>query len=199
MKNENPQPTACETPQSKLSYSEWLRYQDLANGIIYLDEPIREHTTSRILKEISEIRRRQLPTVTIIISSPGGGAYYALAIYDALRNLAKKGVKIIALVEGWAASAAAMIVLQAADKRTAYPSARFLLHETRRWVFFAVERTSDLKDEVKEMDALSERIISILAKRCKKTKSEVRNLIERKEVWMSASEAKDWALIDKIV
>lgn len=200
--NNAPQPIstpATANPQPELNYSDWLRYQDLSCGVIYLDESIREFTASRILREISEIKRRQLPSLTIIISSPGGGAYYALAIYDALRNLSKRGIKITAIVEGWAASAAAMIVLQAADKRTAYPSARFLLHETRRWVFFAVERTSDLKDEVKEMDALGERIIAILSKRCQKTKSEVRNLIERKEVWMSSSEAKDWNLIDKII
>jgi len=181
------------------NYRDWLRYTDLINGVILLDETIREYSASAILSEIRDIKRRKLHEVNVVISSPGGGAYYAFAIYDALRELSEKGIKVKAVVQGWAASAAAMIVLQAADERIAYPSARFLVHECRRWVFFAVERSSDLKDEVKEMDAITERIFEIMSNRCKKTREEIHSLIERKEIWMSANEAKDWGLIDKIL
>lgn len=198
MKAQQP-PLTCTKPEARLNYSDWLRYQDLSNGTIMLNESIREYTASRILSEINEIKRRQLPRVTIIISSPGGGAYYAFAIYDALRELSNSGIEVTAIVEGWAASAASMIVLQAADKRLSMASARYLLHETRRWVMFAIERTSDLKDEVQEMDAITERIYEILAKRCGKNRSQIKNKVERKEIWMSASEAKDWGLIDEII
>lgn len=188
-----------ETPKANLDYNEWLRYQDLLQGIIRLDEPIRDTTVSRLLGELALIERRQLPQLTLIISSPGGGAYNAFALYDRLRELSQKGIKIIAVVDGWAASAAAMIVLQAADERTCYPSARFLLHEARRWIFWAVERTSDLKDEVEEMEKITERILDVLATRCNRTKDEIQRKIERKEIWMSATEAKEWGLIDKII
>lgn len=185
--------------QPKLGYEDWLRYQNLLHGIIYIDDSIGECCMSRVLAEISEIRRRQLQSVKIVISSSGGGAYYAFAIYDALMNLRNKGIKVIALVEGWAASAACMIVLQAADERLSRPEARFLMHEARRWIFWAVERTSDIKDEVQELEAITDRIMNILSKRCGKNVDEIRNRIERKEIWMSATEAKEWGLIDRIV
>ncbi|KKK58270.1 hypothetical protein LCGC14_3046120, partial [marine sediment metagenome] len=169
---DTPQPI-CQ-PEIKFDYPSWLRYQDLSHGIVRVDETIRELSSNRILGEINQIKRQQRPEMTLIISSPGGGAYYAFAIYDALRVLSKSGTKIKAIVEGWAASAASMIILQAADIRLSHASARFLLHECRRWVFFAIERTTDLKDEVKEMDAITSRILDILSKRCGKTKSEVR-------------------------
>lgn len=196
--DENPQPV-CREIEKKFSYTEWLRHSDLLQGIIRIDEAIRESSTSRILSEIQYTKQRQIPNLTVIISSPGGGAYYAFAIYDALRNLSESGIKVNAIVEGWAASAAAMIILQAADVRMAYPSARFLLHECRRWIFFAIERTSDIKDEVEEMEAITKQILSMMSRRCGKTEEEIRQRIERKEIWMSASEAKDWGLIDKII
>lgn len=180
-------------------YGDWLCYTELNQGVLRLDEAIREDSCGLLLREMDYIGRRQLPEVNLIINSGGGGAYYAFAIYDGLRNLATKGAKITARVEGFAASAAAMIVLQAADVRQARPHARFLLHEARRWIFWAVERTSDLKDEVKEMEAITEQIINILATRCGKKPSEVEAFIERKEIWMSASEALQWHLIDEIV
>lgn len=186
-------------PLAHFVYRNWLRYNELQQGIIRLDESIRETTTSAILSEIEAIKRMQLPKATLIISSPGGGAYYALAIYDALIDLQKGGVELTARVEGWAASAAAMIVLQAAGKRQARANARFLLHEIKRWVFFAIERTSDLEDEVKEMQALTKQITAIVAKRCGKTIDEIKRLIRHKEVWMSASEGLQWGLIDEIV
>jgi ATP-dependent Clp protease protease subunit len=186
------------SPTPRLNYPEWLRSLDLGAGVIRIDEAIRESSSSRILAEINQVKRRQLPKVTVVISSPGGGAYYSFAIYDALRELSQAGTSIEAIVTGWAASAAAMIVLQAADIRISRPSARFLLHEARRWVFWAIERTSDLKDEVEEMERITERILEILATRCKKTKDEIRKRMERQEVWMSATEAKDFGLIDEI-
>lgn len=185
-------------PDVSLGYSEWLRHKDLKSGVLYLHSSIREESTSQLLSEIREVKRRQLPELILVISSPGGGAYYAFAIYDALREIAESGIKVKAIVEGWAASAAAMIVLQAADIRIARPHARFLLHEGRRWIFFAVERTSDLEDEIQEMKEVEKQIVKILSSRCSKTETEVENLIKRKEVWMSSSEALAWGLVDKI-
>lgn len=189
-----------EKAEVSFGYDDWLNYQELNQGIIRLDESIRESNVALLSREMAYIKRKQLPNVTLIINSPGGGAYYAFALYDALKDLTRDGTtKLTARVEGFAASAAAMIVLQAADVRQARPHARFLLHEARRWVFWAVERTSDLKDEVKEMEALTAQIIKVLSKRCGKTASEVEAFIERKEVWMSTSEALDWGLIDEVV
>ncbi len=140
-----------------------------------------------------------LKRLDLRINSPGGDAYGAMAVYDTLVAMRKEGVSIDATVEGLAASAAAMVLLQAAEHRYARPHARFLLHEVRRWVTFQDERTSDLQDVGREMNALEAMIVGILAERCRKTEEEVKRVIERREAWMSAQEALDFGLIDRIL
>ena len=180
-------------------YGEKLRYEELLSGVLHIDQSIRENTTALWKNEISFLKRRQLPEIRVVITSPGGGAYYSLAIFDALRDLSKSGCKVVAIAEGLVASAASMVILQAADWRISRPNARFLFHEVRRWVFFATERTSDLLDEVTEMKNVEMVILKLLANRCAKTYDEMQRLIERKEVWMSASEARDFGVIDEII
>lgn len=194
-----PKPTIGSPSLIAFTYEKFLRYQELQQGIIVIDTSIDELCTSDWLKEIAYVARQKLPSLNLRICSPGGGSYYALALYDALQALQKQGCHIEAVVEGFAASAAAMIVLQGANIRRAQPNARFLLHEIRRWVFLAMEKTSELEDEIAEMKAVEAQILALLAKRCQKSLDDVKKLIERREVWMSAQEAKEWGLIDEIL
>jgi len=183
-----------------LSLYERLRYQELSAGIIHLRGEIDDVMIDDFNLEISTMRDAEwLPSVTIKLTSIGGNAYLAFGIYDALRELSKWGKEVYVVVEGLAASAAAMIVLQGADKRLAYPTASFLLHEPRRWTMFRDETTSQLEDEAAELNRITNKVIDILASRCNKTKEEVRDLIRRREVWMDAKEAKEWGLIDEII
>ena len=189
----------CGMPKFSLGYTDWLRHQELSKGIVRISESICEQSVTKALRELSVLERGKVKAITLLISSPGGGAYPSFALYDKLMALRKKGTKITAIVEGWAASAAAMIILQAADFRYARPNARFLLHEIRRWVFFSVETTSDMEDQVEEMKAIERQIVKVLAKKCKKSQGDILRLIRRKEVWMSARESKTFGLIDKIL
>ena len=183
-----------------LSLYERLKYQELSAGILHLRGEIDDVMIDDFNLELSVIRDAEwLSSVTIKITSIGGNAYLAFGIYDALRELSRRGKEVYVVVEGLAASAAAMIVLQGADKRLAYPTASFLLHEPRRWTMFRDETTSQLEDEAAELNRITNKVIDILASRCNKTKEEVRELIRRREVWMDAKEAKDWGLIDDII
>jgi len=183
-----------------LSLYERLKYQELSAGILHLRGEIDDVMIDDFNLELSVIREAEwLSSVTIKITSIGGNAYLAFGIYDALRELSRQGKEVYVVVEGLAASAAAMIVLQGADKRLAYPTASFLLHEPRRWTMFRDETTSQLEDEAAELNRITNKVIDILASRCNKTKEEVRELIRRREVWMDAKEAKDWGLIDEII
>jgi len=185
-------------PDTALDYPDWLQYRDLMNGIIRFYGEVDAESVYSFLREIDEIKRCKISEVTLYITSPGGDVLDAFALYDAIRDLSSSGVKVIAIVEGWAASAAAMILLQAADERYCRPSTRFLLHEVRRWAF-AEEKASELQDEVKEINTLTNMIVDVLSQKCNRTKEEVKKLIERREVWMSAEEAKNWGLVDEVV
>lgn len=177
-----------------------IKEKDLEEGHLMLYDAVDRDTVEDILVYIREIERRKVKHITLHISSPGGGAYYAFAIYDVLKAFSSKRTnKVTAVVEGLAASAACMIILQAADERLAYPNTRFLLHEIKRWAMFGIRSKSELEDEVDEMAVLSDLIFKILSKKCGHTKEEVEEKIKRKEFWMGAEEAKEWNLIDKVM
>lgn len=179
-------------------FFDWLRYQNFENNVLRMDDEITQYNLTHYLNALDEYQRREPKEVTIFLDSPGGNAYAAFALYDAIRLLSDSGVFVTIIVEGLAASAAAMIILQAADKRVANKNARFLLHEIRRWVFFSMERQSELEDAIEEMNALAKQITNLIAERCGHKRAEVEKLIKRKEVWMSAKKALDWNLIDEI-
>ena len=184
-----------------LSLYERLRYQELSAGIIHLRGEIDDVTVDDFNLEIAVLRDvpEWLSRITIRLTSPGGNAYLAFGVYDILRELSNSGREVVVIAEGLAASAAAMIILQGADKRLAYPTTSFLLHEPRRWTMFRDESTSQLEDEAAELNRITNKVIDILASRCNKTEEEVRELIRRREVWMDAKEAKEWGLIDEII
>ena len=178
---------------------ESFQLQELDNGIIRIDEEICDYTTTSISRHIDYVINSGRKHITFRITSPGGDVYSSLALYDIILGLNSKGVKTTAIVEGLAASAASMVLLQAMDNRYSRPTARFLIHEPRRWAFLERQKTSDLKDETQEMVAVTNVIYEILAKRCKKPIKFIDESIDRRERWLSANEAKEYGLIDKII
>lgn len=181
------------------NYAEHFRFHDYQHGVIRIDDDIDSDSCATWLGELRNVDK-MIPddqSVVLAITSSGGGAYYAFALYDAIQVL-KRRRNVICQVDGFAASAASMIVLQAGNLRVCGPSARFLLHEVRRWGSFAVETASDIKDEYAELKAINDRIIGIISERCGKTINDVTETITRKERWMSSAEALEFGLIDRI-
>lgn len=179
--------------------SDRLEYEELDKGIIRIDDSIDGFNTTDYMRRINHVVDSGAKVIRFIINSPGGSVYHALALYDRIAALKDIGVKTEAYVEGMAASAASMVVLQAIQKRYATENSRFLVHEPRRWTFFSRERLSDMQDDTREMVALSDIVCGIMAKRCKMSKQSVEQLIARKETWLSSIEARKLGLIDAIV
>ena len=99
-------------------------------------------------------------------------------------------------VYGMAASAAAMILLQAGDKRLSSPNATFLLHEVRQMNGWDTDTYSDIIDKKEGMDMVTKIVYGIMAEKSGKTYDEVFAHIDRREAWMTFDEAKEWGLID---
>jgi ATP-dependent Clp protease, protease subunit len=178
------------------SFEDWLDREDFRKGILRIDDLDFIDKEMKILEFMRDCD--EVEEVTIYIMSPGGKIYTAFAIFDEI-NLIAETKKVNLVVQGYAASAAAMIILQSNGTRLSMPSARFLLHEPRRTVFFASERESELQDITEEIAKSKQKIISLMATRCGRTEAEVKAKIDRKESWMSADEALEWGLIDGII
>lgn len=187
------------TAGAHLDVSEYLEARELQQGIVWIYGEIGEHDVIYLDRRLQEIRRLGRSEVVLRIVSPGGAVYPALAMYDLLRYVSKLGLEVTAVVEGYAASAAAMIVLQAADKRLARPNARLLFHEVRRFALMSSERASDMEDMYGEMKVLHERVVALIADRSGRTPKEIEDLFMRKEKWLSAAQAHELGLIDDIL
>ena len=75
------------------------------------------------LKALGDIQ-----ALTVRINSGGGDVFAAFAIYNRLLDLRKKGVKVSAVVDGWAASAATVICM-GAEKISIPAAAMFMIHD----------------------------------------------------------------------
>ena len=150
------------------------------------------------IEELNRIGGLKLDTVHLRLwNSPGGGVGAGLAAYDAIRAFAARtGLKVQTEVYGMAASAAAMILLQAGDVRLASPNSTFLLHEVRQMNGWEDETFSDIADKKVGMDMVTKIVYNIMAERSGKTYDEVFETIDRRELWMTYAEALDWGLID---
>jgi ATP-dependent Clp endopeptidase proteolytic subunit ClpP len=178
-------------------YNDWLRSEELGEGIIHYAGDIDDHDAFWLRAQMAYALRYGAPDITIHMTSPGGGAYAALAVHDAIVEVAID-TPVTIIVSGYAASAASMIVLQAATHRVARPNSRLLVHEVRKFAFMEMSTSSDLEDEATEMKALTRQVAGIMAARSGKSVTEIEALFKRREVWFSASEALEYGLIDEV-
>jgi ATP-dependent Clp protease protease subunit len=178
---------------------DYIHIQEIEVGVVRLSDDINSCSCHDFSREISFILSRGLKKIQIIITSPGGGAYHAFAIYDIMQSARSRGVDITGIVEGFAASAASMIVLQGCDNRLATKHSRLHLHEMQEWVFMDIQSTSKVEDRANEMKALEKMVVQILSGTTKKSEEEISAFIKRRERWMSAQEALEFGLIDEII
>ena len=188
-----------------LSLEEAMHYAELLDGKIHLGDEISPYTARDVIRDMEYAVSLAVldlsiahpaPKLTLFINSPGGGLYDAMSLYDFILEL-RQNVPVKGVVRGQAASAASMIVLQATEPRMATPNSRFLLHEPNKWGH-GPETPSSAQDNAEELARTYDFILAILAERSGKHTGDIRAEIARREVWMSATEAKEWGLIDEI-
>ncbi|MFN4182243.1 MAG: ATP-dependent Clp protease proteolytic subunit, partial [bacterium] len=123
----------------------------------------------------------------------GGEVSAALAIFDTMQII-KPDVSTICV--GLAASAAALLLCGgAAGKRYALPSARIMIHQPWGGVSGTV---SDIDIEAREFLRLKRRINELLAKHTNKPLERIEKDTDR-NFYMSAQEALEYGIIDKII
>ncbi len=168
----------------------------LERNVLYLEGEVRGEMVDQVHFSIMELDGRGSPPIEIRIYTGGGDVHAGLAVYDFLRRYEGKKTGV---VYGYARSMGA-VILQACDERLCLPYSTVLIHH--------VSTTSVSLDELEDPDRLDrlrkslqadqETLYEILVTRSGKTKEEVRDAC-KKDKDMTAKEALDFGLIDKIV
>jgi len=131
--------------------------------------------------------------IRIFINSPGGHVESGDSIHDMIRFV-KPQVKVIGT--GWVASAGAHIYLAAKkENRLCLPNTRFLIHQP---LGGAGGRATDIAIEAKEIIKMRRRINEVIARETGQPLERVEKDTDR-NYWMSAEEAREYGLVDRII
>ncbi len=133
--------------------------------------------------------------ILFIINSPGGSVDSGFAIWDQVKMISSP---VVTMVTGLAASMGSLLSLVAGrGKRLATPNARIMIHQPLIGGVIRGQAT-DLEIQAKEMLKTRAMIVSIYAEATGKDPKIIEQAINR-DNWMTAQEALEFGLLDKIV
>jgi ATP-dependent Clp protease, protease subunit len=133
--------------------------------------------------------------VTLVINSPGGSIDAGFAIWDQLKMMR---YSLTTVVTGLAASMGSVLALCAPKgRRFASPKSRFMIHQPA--INANVEgQATDLEIQAREILKTKGQLVELYCEATGRSKAEIEKAIDR-DMWLSAQEALDFGLIDRIV
>ncbi len=186
-------PTVIEqTNRGERAYDIYSRL--LKERILFLTGEVNDHVASLICAQLlfleSENPNKE---ISFYINSPGGVVTAGMAIYDTMQYIRPK---VSTVCIGQAASMGSLL-LMAGEKGLRYslPSSRIMIHQPSGG---ARGQATDIEIQAREILRLRTTLNDIYVKHTGQKLKTVEDAMER-DNFMSADEAKDWGLIDKVV
>ena len=183
-----------QTSRGERSYDIFSRL--LSDRIIFLGEEVSDKSAELIIAQLLFLESQEPEKdINFYINSPGGSLSAGLAIYDTMRFI-KCDVSTVCL--GMAASFGAFLLAGGTKgKRLALPNAEIMIHQPA--IGGGVKgQASDIKIISDHILRSKRRLNAILAENTGKTVEEIEAATER-DNYLSASEALEFGLIDKII
>ena len=181
-----------QTPQGERSYDIYSRL--LKDRIIFIGEEINEHVASTVVAQLLFLEAEDPEKdICIYINSPGGMVSAGLAIYDTMQYI-KPEISTIAI--GLAASMGAFLLSAGTKgKRYALPNAEIMIHQPLGGTQGQAE---DIRIQADHILKVRTRLNEIIAENTGRPYEEVRKDTDR-DNYMSAEEAVEYGLIDKVI
>ena len=173
-----------------------LEHFSLRHGHIYVWGDINEHTAKRFIQKTVYLASREINPITILIHSLGGDLEATVAILDEMDMLKHNGFIVKTVALGIAYSAAAFILSMGSKGfRYARAGASIMLHPSSYCLDFDYSHNQErLSDFLKVKNkVLTKRI----AEACGQDSDKLTNDID-KGLWLSATEALEYGIIDVI-
>ena len=181
-----------QTNRGERSYDIFSRL--LNDRIIFLGEEVNDTTASLVVAQLLYLESQDPDKeIQLYINSPGGSVTAGMAIYDTMQYV-KCDVSTICI--GMAASMGAFLLSSGAKgKRIALPNAEIMIHQPSAGTQGQV---TDMAIHLKRLEIIKTRMNRILAENTGKSIEQVTADCER-DNFMSAEEAKEYGLIDKVI
>ena len=181
-----------QTSRGERSYDIFSRL--LNDRIVMLSEEVNDTTASLVVAQLLYLEAQDPDKdIQFYINSPGGSVTSGLAIYDTMQYI-KPDVSTICI--GMAASMGAFLLSSGAKgKRLALPNAEIMIHQPSGG---SQGQCTDIQIQAEQILKIKKKLNSILAANTGKSVEEVERDCER-DHFMTAEEAKDYGLIDKVI
>ncbi len=181
-----------QTSRGERSYDIYSRL--LKERIIFLLGEVEDHMANLVVAQMLFLESENPEKdIFLYINSPGGVVTAGLAIYDTMQFI-KPDVSTLCI--GQAASAAALLLCAGADgKRFCLPNSRVMIHQPLGGYR---GQATDIEIHARETLTIREKLNQIMAKHTGKTSDQIMRDTER-DNFMSATQAMDYGLIDKVL
>ena len=181
-----------QTSRGERSYDIYSRL--LKDRIIFLGEEVNDYSASVVVAQLLFLEAEDPEKeIHLYINSPGGSVTAGMAIYDTMQYI-KCDVSTICV--GMAASMGAFLLAGGAKgKLMALPNAEILIHQP---LGGAQGQASDIQIAAEHIMRTKEKMNKILAQNTGKDIEVVRADCDR-DNWMTAEEALEYGLIDRVI
>ena len=166
----------------------------LEERIIFLGEPVTDEIANSIVAQLLFLESENPEKdICLYINSPGGSVSAGMAIYDTMKYI-KCDVKTICI--GEAASMGAFLLAGGTKgKRLILPNAEVMIHQP---IGGTQGQATDMQIECEHIMKTRDKINRILSQNTGKNIEEIARDTDRNN-WMTAEEAVNYGLVDKVV
>ena len=180
-----------QTTNGERSYDIYSRL--LEDRIIFLSGEITDEVANSVVAQLIFLEGKDPDKdISLYINSPGGSVSAGLAIYDTM-NFIKCDVTTICV--GLAASMAAFLLSSGTKgKRFALPNSEVMIHQP---LGGTQGQASDIEIHANHIKRIKEKINTILSENSGTSLEKVQRDTDR-DFYMSATEALEYGLIDKV-
>ena len=181
-----------QTGKGERTYDIYSRL--MLDRIVFISGEVNDEMANAVCAQLLFLQSQDpKKEISIYVNSPGGSVTAGLAIYDTMQFVK---CPIATYCIGQAASMGAVLLAAgAAGKRHAIPNSRIMIHQP--WGG-AEGKASDIEITAREILRLKQILNEILAKHSGRAIEDVVKDTDR-DHFMSAKEAKEWGIIDKVV
>lgn len=178
------------------AYEQWINiYERLfRERIIFLSEEVDDGIANAIVAYLLYLDSDdQSKPIYLYINSPGGSVTAGMAIYDTMRHIKSE---VVTICVGLAASMGSFLLAGGTKgKRLALPHSRIMIHQpsggTRG-------QATDIEIEAREILRIRHQLNQIYAENTGQPLEKIERDMDR-DFFMSAAEAKDYGLIDRVI
>jgi ATP-dependent Clp protease protease subunit len=181
-----------QTARGERSYDIYSRL--LKDRVIFMTGQVEDHMANLIVAQMLFLESENPDKdIHLYINSPGGSVTAGLSVYDTMQFI-KPDVSTMCI--GQAASMGAMLLAGGAKgKRLALPHSRMMIHQPSGG---AQGQASDIEIQANEIIKLRQSLNVILANHTGQTVEAIAKDTER-DNFMSADEAQEYGLVDKVI